>query len=122
MERPDNRRDPYQLLRIELDEAASPDLAVAFAQLDEHGELARDADEALYLWRLLQRYCLFVDADEARSRRNTLSSRVVLRRIFCPAFRIGLVNSECYTLSRQHWSAFCDNPAVRADQYARTAC
>jgi len=74
----------------------------------------------LELWTLLQRYCIFIDADESRSRRNTLSSRVILRRIFCPAFRIALVNSECWTLSRQRWEAFCDDPSGRADQYART--
>src|SRR5690606_20092137 len=99
----DGREEPYRLLRIELDEAFSGDVESA------HENNA--VDDALDLWKLIQRHCIFIDADEGRSRRHTLSSRVVLRRIFCPAFRIGLVNSESYTVSRQEWKAFCADPA-----------
>lgn len=103
IERTPTRRDPYQLLRIELDEAGTE----------------ASNPEAITVWRLLQRYCIFVDADEGRSRRNTLSSRVLLRRIFCPAFRIGLTNSECWTLSQGQWEAFCHDPQSRAEAYLR---
>ncbi|MGA2616291.1 MAG: protein kinase [Thermoguttaceae bacterium] len=117
--RPDNRRDPYQLLRIELDEAefggAPPDSTPS----TDNATASRAQMDPMQLWRLLQRYCLFIDADESRSRRNTLSSRVILRRVFCPAFRIGLVNSECFTLSRDQWSAFCHDPSGRAEQFVR---
>lgn len=107
----EGRTEPYRLLRIELDEAfrATPDVV--------GGD--NDAGTAIEIWKLLQRYCIFIDADESRSRRNTLSSRVILRRIFCPAFRIGLVNSECWTLSQQQWEAFSSDPSGRAEQYAK---
>lgn len=108
----EGRQEPYRLLRIELDEAFrdSPDTP------------ATDSDnlDAIEIWKLLQRHCIFIDADESRSRRNTLSSRVLLRRIFCPAFRIGVVNSECWTLSQQQWSAFTSDPTGRAEAYARS--
>lgn len=103
IERPAGRRDPYQLLRIEMDEAG-------------YGDSETEAEQ---IWRLLQRYCIFIDGDESRSRRNTLSSRVIFRRIFCPAFRIGLTNSECLTYSRQQWEAFCNDPSRRAEIYIR---
>ncbi|MGE0759478.1 MAG: hypothetical protein AB7O38_20845, partial [Pirellulaceae bacterium] len=113
----EGREEPYQLLRIELDEAFrnSVDGIEDVVDVPEGGR-----GPALELWKLLQRYCIFIDADESRSRRNTLSSRVILRRIFCLAFRIGLVNSECWTLSRQQWDAFCNDPSSRADHYVRT--
>lgn len=101
LERTATRIDPYQLLRIELDEAGNE----------------RADSEATKIWRLLQRYCVFIDAEESRSRRNTLSSRVILRRIFCPAFRIGLTNSESWTISRQQWEAFCNDPKRRAEAF-----
>jgi hypothetical protein len=103
LDRGPNRRDPYQLLRIELDESGS-----------EGSE-----SEPMQVWRMLQRYCLFVDADGGRSRRNTLSGRVVLRRILCPAFRIGLTSSESWTVSPQQWTAFCDNPTRFAETQVR---
>lgn len=71
------------------------------------------------LWMLLQRHSIFIDADEGRSRRNTLSSKVVLRRIFAPAFKTTLVNSESYTLDKDQWSEFCSDPKGTAGRYAR---
>ncbi len=120
IERGDNRRDPYQLLRIELDEAGLDGGGTDLARLEDDDGQADVTNQPPLLWKLLQRYCLFIDADEGRSRRNTLSSRVLLRRIFCPAFRIGLVNSESYTLSQQQWSAFCADSKGRAENYARS--
>jgi hypothetical protein len=105
-------------LRIELDEAFRS--SVDAIESADAGAPEGGPGQALELWKLLQRYCIFIDADESRSRRNTLSSRVILRRIFCPVFRMGLVNSECWTLSNQQWEAFCDDPSGRADQYVRT--
>jgi hypothetical protein len=101
IQRTPQRKDPYQLIRIELDEAGN----------------SNPNEEADEIWRLLQRYCIFVDAEESRSRRNTLSSRVILRRIFCPAFRIGLANSESWTISRDQWKAFCNGPQERAERF-----
>ncbi len=101
IDRGPNRKDPYQVLRIELDEAGN---------VDPESDSGR-------IWKLLQRYCIFIDAEEGRSRRNTLSSRVLLRRIFCPVFRMSLTNSESWTISRQKWEAFCNDPKRRAEAF-----
>jgi hypothetical protein len=44
---------------------------------------------------------------------------VILRRIFCPAFKIGLVNSESYTINKMKWAAFCADPKGAAERYAK---
>jgi len=118
LQRDAGRRDPYQLLRIELDEAF---VRQAEQALDRTGSGTVSEPLPARLWRLLQRYCIFIDADEGRSRRNTLAGRVILRRIFCPAFRIGLANSESFTISQLEWVAFCADPAGRAEQVQRRA-
>jgi len=116
--RASDRRDPYQLIRIEMDETY-----VASAQdlLGIDQEKVGTQLSAKWLWFLLQRYCIVIDASESRSRRNTLASKVILRRIFCPAFKIGLTNSECYTVSRRDWEAFCYNPEAMAKSYVKRA-
>ncbi|MEZ6033183.1 MAG: protein kinase [Planctomycetaceae bacterium] len=107
------REEPYRLLRIELDEEFR-----ALIGSTRKADNSED-DDAVELWMRLQRYCIFIDAEEGRSRRNTMASRAILRRIICPAFRIGLVNSECFTLSRREWQAFSVEPMVQAERYAR---
>ena len=93
--------------------------------MDEGKDIKQDTDADsdiephINLWRLLQRYSIFIDCEESRSRRNTLASKVILRRIFCPAFRIALVNSESYTITREHWQAFCNDPQGTADRYVQ---
>lgn len=113
------RQEPYRLLRIELDEAVRDGNGIG--KLSALDSVASGTSDALELWMYLQRYCIFIDAEESRSRRNTLSSRVLFRRILCPAFRIGLVNSESWTLSRQQWEAFTNDPSGRAELYAKTS-
>ena len=104
------RRDPYQLIRIEMDEGKD---------IDQDADAHPDTEPHINLWRLLQRYSIFIDCEESRSRRNTLASKVILRRIFCPAFKIGLVNSESYTITREQWAAFCNDPQGTADRYVQ---
>ncbi len=103
------RGEPYRLIRIELDEA------------DRGNQEWNKDGEASELWKALQRYCIFVDAVESRSIRNTLSSRVLFRRIFCPAFRIGLVNSECWRMSKKQWEAFVSDPSGRAEGFVKAS-
>lgn len=74
------RVEPYQLLRIEVTEDA---------RLDPECEV---------LFRALQKWDVFIDADVGRSRRLTLSRKVLLRKILCPAFKTTLTNSECMLL------------------------
>lgn len=121
LDRDPERRDPYQLLRIEVDEgmvrSANESLASAFDPSEEPG--GNRPDVASALWMLLQRHCLFIDEEESRSRRNTLASKAILRRVFCPAFRTTLSNSESYTLSKEQWRAFCKDPKGAAERYVR---
>ena len=105
-----NRRDPYQLIRIEMDEGKDIDLGL-------YG--ASEAELHIKLWILLQRYSIFIDAEKSRSRRNTLASKVILRRIFCPAFRIALTNSESYTINKNAWATFCADPQGTANRYVQ---
>jgi hypothetical protein len=115
------RSDPYQLLRIELDEGYVQATHAALEQNTAWGEKRRERrEDALSLWKLLQRHCIFVDAEEGRSRRNTLAGKVILRRIFCPAFRMSLVNSESYTIDQANWEAFCSDPKGEAERYVST--
>ncbi|GEM_PF-3150299 len=118
IDRGPTRQDPYQLIRIELDEAF-----VRSAQQTLAGPLAalpvapKNADYAAMCWMLLQRYSIFIDADQSRSRRNTLASKVILRRIFCPAFGMSLSNSESFTLDRGRWEAFCCDARGEAERH-----
>lgn len=120
--RGEGREDPYQLLRIELDEglrrAADVELEryILGPQSTERGG---GVDLPARLWMLLQRHSIFIDADESRSRRNTLASKVILRRIFAPAFKTTLVNSESFTLDKRQWAEFCADPKGTADRYVR---
>ena len=112
-----DRLEPYQLLRIELDESfvrTSNDILNVFKF-----EISPDQaiDESVAIMILLQRYCIFIDAEESRSRRNTLANKVILRRIFCPAFRTGLVNSESFTLDKINWQHLCADPKGYCDKY-----
>ena len=118
--RPEGRKDPYRLIRIEMDESYIREIGTSSQDDSPVAAKIRGLEEtAMHLWRLLQRYCVFVDAEESRSRRNTLASKVILRRIFCPAFRIDFTNSESYTLDKGKWTAFCANPKDEASRYVR---
>lgn len=120
LDRGPNRRDPYQMIRIEMDEgfvrSSQAIMAINMKKELATKEISQDAE---FLWILLQRYCIFIDAEESRSRRNTLASKVILRRIFCPAFFAGLTNSECFTVDKRQWKAFCADPKGHADRYVR---
>ena len=120
LERDETRRDPYRLIRIELDEGLAQSARKEMTDLAPDGQDVIDSmDRATRLLMLLQRHCIFIDAEESRSRRNTLASKMILRRIFCPAFRTTLVNSESFTLDRSKWDEFCNDPKGFADRYVR---
>src|SRR5713101_250341 len=124
IERGAERKDPYQLIRIEMDEGIIRAANRFFEEIDSNlytDHAVEQDSNAAFLWILLQRYSIFIDVDESRSRRNTLASKVILRRIFCPAFRIALTNSESYTITKQDWEAFCTDPRGTANRYARRA-
>lgn len=117
MERGEDRNDPYQLIRIEMDEAYT-DTAQDLLKIDAFSESEiKGREKSALLWMLLQRYCIFIDAQESRSRRNTLASKVIMRRIFSPTFKTTLVNSESYTIGREKWNLFCADPQRTANRY-----
>lgn len=105
------RKDPKQTIRIELDEGyIRKNDTISFFYSEQVTKADSELDEPTILWMLLQRYSIFIDAEESRSRRNTLASKVILRRIFCPAFGISLTNSESLTIDGPNWRAFCKDP------------
>ena len=121
LDRGAGRRDPYQMLRIEMDEGfvrSSQDL-MNVELVPEVPKTVRGEPTPAWLWILLQRYCIFIDAEKSRSRRNTLASKVILRRIFCPAFNAGLTNSECFTVDRKNWEYLCADPKGFTERYIR---
>lgn len=117
IDRGGGRRDPYQLIRVEMDEGYAKSAQKLMEMQNAPDKL--QTERAMLLWTLLQRYCLFIDAEESRSRRNTLASKIILRRIFCPAFSTAMTNSECYTVDKGKWERFCTDPDGTADRYAR---
>jgi hypothetical protein len=123
IERGPSRRDPYQMIRIEMDEGfVRSSQSLMSADVTAEVALAgTTGPSAALLWILLQRYCIFIDAEESRSRRNTLASKVILRRIFCPAFYAGLSNSECFIVDKSQWESFCADPTGYAGRFVREA-
>jgi len=91
--------DPYELLRIEVDERFPL------------------KDETERTFRCLQKWDIFIDAAAGRSRRMTLSRKVVLRKIFCPAFKTTLSSSESMTLSAEELKWFLTEPEYFKKRY-----
>lgn len=116
-----DRKDPFRMIRIELDEgfvAESQSLVDTDLSVVASSPLT-PSQEASVLWMLLQRHSLFIDAEKTRSRRNTLASKAILRRVFCPAFRAPLVSSESFTVDKALWQRFCFEPSNFARRYVR---
>jgi serine/threonine protein kinase len=112
-----NRKEPYRVLRIELDEAS---VRGAQEKLEREAIGRPDSlERSMTIWRALQRYCIFIDGSQSRSRRNTLSDKVLLRRIFCPAFNLALSHRESLTLSKAQWDNFCADPKGFAQRHVR---
>lgn len=121
IDRGSGRADPYQLIRIEIDDNIVQSANNLLKESTDYSEKIDKQKEAELLWLLLQRHCIFIDAEESRSRRNTLASKVILRRIFCPAFGTTLVNSESLTISKANWIRLCYDPEGFTEQYLRKA-
>jgi len=94
------RRDAWEMIRIEVD--ADP-------PLDRMLEAPhRVLDELLHR-------CVFVQLPIGRSRRGTLAYRFQLRRIYCPAFKTTLTQSEPFHLDMEEFRYFLQSAPMLCD-------
>jgi tRNA A-37 threonylcarbamoyl transferase component Bud32 len=89
------RVDPYEMIRVEVDEAPE--------DLERIGELATILNQLL-------RRSIFIQLRPGRSRRGGLTWRFQLRRIYCPTFKTTLTHSEPFRLSVEELRFFLSRP------------
>jgi hypothetical protein len=93
------RKDPYDLLTIYVD------------------DIMKASPFARSLWRRLQKASVIVNIGLATSQTSRVADRGTLRRIYCPAFRIALTDSEHLRLNRQQFEYFMDKPREYCKSY-----
>lgn len=87
-------QDRFQeMIRIEI-EGVSP----------LNSELARN------LYEKLIRYSIFIDGGEGYPRRDEITTRLIFRRIYAPAFQISYNNRECLRLNPEDFEDFLLSP------------
>lgn len=67
-------------------------------------------EQAQALYKSLLKFAVFIDAGEGYPRVEELSTRLVLRRIYTPAFQISYRNAECLRLSPSDFEKFLLQP------------
>ena len=99
-----DKLDPYEMIRIEIDEDPSkPSLP------NMHRQILRE----------LLRRAIFVELPRGRSRRSVLTRRLQLRRAYCPAFKMTLTHSEPMHLSREELRYLLDSPQEVCEGYIK---
>jgi len=94
--------DPYELIRIEIDEDPNlPDLP------DTHKQIIQE----------ILRRAIFIELPKGRSRRRVFTRRLQLRRAYCPAFKMSLTHSEPLHLTREHFRFLLDSPRDMCKRY-----
>jgi tRNA A-37 threonylcarbamoyl transferase component Bud32 len=89
------RLDPYELIRIEVDEDPNlPELPGVPKQVVQQ----------------ILRRAIFIELSKGRSRRGVLARRLQLRRAYCPAFKATLTHSEPMVLTREKFRHLIDSP------------
>lgn len=89
------RVDPYEMIRIEIDEDPNmPDLP------EKHKQILRE----------LLRRAIFIELPKGRSIRSVLTRRLQFRRAYCPAFKMTLAHSEPMHLNREQFRFLLDSP------------
>lgn len=101
----EGRFDPYEMIRIELDE--DPDRP----ELPEYHKVV--------IHELLRR-SIFIELEKGRSIRGTITRKLQLRRAYCPAFKISLAHSEPFKLSRENIRRLINNPSDICETYLKT--
>jgi hypothetical protein len=94
--------DPYELIRIEVDEDPNlPELSGV---------------PKLIVKELLRR-AIFIELSKGRSRRGVLAQRLQLRRAYCPAFKTTLTHSEPMGLTREKFRFLIDSPREVCERF-----
>ena len=100
--RTEGKLDPYELIRIEVDEDPNlPELS---------GVPKRIVKELL-------RRAIFIELSKGRSRRGVLAQRLQLRRAYCPAFKTTLTHSEPMGLTREKFRFLIDSPREVCERF-----
>ncbi len=94
--------DPYELIRIEVDEDPNlPDLSGVPKQIVQQ----------------ILRRAIFIELSKGRSRRGVLARRLQLRRAYCPAFKTTLTHSEPIVLTREQFRFLIDSPREVCERF-----
>lgn len=96
-----HRAQPYRLLDIVVE------------------EYTKARGRAHEMWTRLQHASILIGTGVSTSRRTTLADRATLRRIYCPAFRTTLRQSEKLTLGKEQFEFFMTDPAGFANVFLK---
>lgn len=98
------REDPFEMIRIEIDEDPNdPELP----------------EKSRILVHELLRRAILIELPKGRSRRGTLARRFQLRRAYCPVFKISLAHSEPMVITRERWRYFLESPRAFSQDYLK---
>jgi RIO-like serine/threonine protein kinase/energy-coupling factor transporter ATP-binding protein EcfA2 len=86
------RREPFDLLTIYVD------------------DITKASTASKSIWQRLQKASIFVNIGLAASQKSFVAERGTLRRIYCPAFRTTLTDSEHLELTKMDFEYFMDKP------------
>lgn len=95
------RREPYDLLTVYVD------------------DITRASQSARFIWERLQKASIFIEVGLATSQRSIIADRATLRRIYCPALRTTLTDSEHLQLKKEEFEYFMDKPHEFYKDYLR---
>lgn len=95
------RLEPYDLLTIYVD------------------DITRASQSARFIWERLQKASIFVEVGLATSQRSVIADRATLRRIYCPALRTTLTDSEHLQPKKEEFEYFMDKPYEFCKDYFR---
>lgn len=103
----DGRVDPYEMIRIEVDDDPNkPELP----------EIQK------YILHELLRRAIFIQLSKGRSRHGVFACRLQLRRAYCPAFKMSLSHSEPMQFPDwEHFRYFLDSPREVCERYVSNA-
>lgn len=95
------RKEPYDLLTIYVD------------------NITKASPAARIVWERLQKASIFVNSGLATSQTSVVADRATLRRIYCPAFRTTLTDSEHFRRGKDEFDYFMDKPYEACKDYFR---
>lgn len=81
-------------------------------RIEVEGVSPLKSDEARKIYEGLLRYSIFIDAGEGYPRTEELSTRLIFRRIFTPAFQVSYNNRECLRMNPDAFEDFLLNPKI----------